>query len=177
METTIKLPSDVKARIEDYNLILEGPKGTTTKVMKNPLASMSVEKDEVIIKAKRENRRCKCVMNTFKAHTKNLIKGVQQGYEARLKILYAHFPMTVKVQGNKLIIENFSGEKVPRSAKIMPECEVKINGSEIIITGLNKELVGQTAASIELATRIKKKDRRIFQDGIWITKKPGREGL
>ena len=177
MEVSIKLPEDIKARIEDYNLILEGPKGSTSKLLKSPLAKVSIKGSEVVIESLKANRRGKCQVNTFKSHVNNLIEGVTKGYEAKLMIRYGHFPITVKVEGSKFIIENFGGEKVPRSARIMPETEVKVKGSEVQVTGLNKELVGQTAANIEIATRVKNKDRRIFQDGIWIVKKPGREGL
>jgi large subunit ribosomal protein L6 len=177
METVIALPQDVKAKKEDYKVIIEGPRGTVSKVLKNNLAEVELKGNELIIKARKENRRGKCVMNTFKAHVNNLIKGVQQGFKAKLRICYAHFPITVKIQGSDLIIENFGGEKVPRKAKIMPGCEVKIDGSKITVTGNNKELIGQTAANIELATKVKNKDLRVFQDGIWIIKKPGRKGL
>jgi len=177
MKTVINLPEGVKARLEDYKVILEGPKGSTSMKLKNPLAKVSIKDNEVIIETPKDNRRCKTVMNTFKAHVLNMVKGVQEGYEARLRICYGHFPVTVKIEGQIMIIENFSGEKVPRKARLMPDCEVKVQGSEIIINGLNKELVGQTAANIEIATKIKNKDLRIFQDGIWIIKKPGREGL
>jgi len=177
METIIKLPEGVKARVEDFVLTIEGPKGSASMKLKNSLASLEVKGAEVIIKTGKDVRRSKTIMNTFKAHVNNLIKGVQEGYEARLRICYGHFPITTKVEGEKFIIQNFAGEKVPRKARIMPETEVKVEGSEVIVTGLNKELVGQTAANIELATRIKNKDLRIFQDGIWIIKKPGKEGL
>lgn len=177
MEISVKLPKGVKAQLKDNELIMEGPKGSTSKVFKTAFASVKVKDDEVIIKSVSENRRSKSHVNTLKAHVKNLIKGVQEGYEARLAIRYAHFPVTVKVSGGEVIIENFSGEKVPRKARIMNDCEVKVEGSEVIINGLNKEYVGQTAANIELATKVKNKDLRVFQDGIWITKKPGRKGL
>ena len=177
MEAIIKLPSNIKARLDDYKLIIEGPKGSNGKVLKNPLINVNVKGDEIIINTKKTNKRGKALVNTFRAHVKNLIKGVIDGYEARLRICYGHFPITVKVEGNKLVIENFGGEKVPRKTRIMPECDVKIKGSEVIVTGLNKEFVGQTAANIELKSRVKHKDLRVFQDGIWIIKKPGKEGL
>ncbi|MBD3312078.1 50S ribosomal protein L6 [archaeon] len=177
MESIIKLPDGVKARVDDHVVMVEGPKGSTSKKLKSNFARVEVKGDEVIIKSLKDNRRGKALMNTFKAHVNNLIKGVQQGYEARLRICYAHFPVSVKVQGSDILIENFAGEKVPRKTKAMPGCKVEVKGSEVIVNGINKEAVGQTAANIELTTRIKNKDRRVFQDGIWLIKKPGKEGL
>jgi len=177
MKAVVKLPDGVKASIKDYVITVEGPLGSVNKKLKNTLARVSVTDGEVVIESVKENRRGKTVMNTFRAHVNNLIRGVLEGDEARLRICYGHFPVTVKVEGNQFIIENFGGEKVPRKTKLMPDTKVEVKGSEVIVTGLNKELVGQTAANIELATRVRNKDRRIFQDGIWIIKKPGREGL
>lgn len=113
-------------------------------------------------------------MRTFKAHINNMIKGVTEGFKYRLKVVYSHFPMTVKVQGDEVVIENFLGEKNPRRAKILPGVTVKVKGSEIEVEGIDKEAVGQTAANIEQATRITKWDRRVFQDGIYIVEKAGK---
>ncbi len=177
MKTIIKLPENVSAKINDYELIVEGPKGATSKVMKSSMAGINVSNGEIIIESKKDNRRAKRIVNTFRAHARNLIKGVLEGYEAELVIRYGHFPMNVKVDGKKVIVENFVGEKVPRKTKIVGDCTVSVNGDRIKVSGINKEHVGQTAANIELMTRIRNKDYRIFQDGIWIVKKPGRKGL
>ena len=48
-----------------------------------------------------------------------------------------------------------------------------IKGDIIIVEGIDKELAGQTAARIEQSTRITNKDRRVFQDGCYITDKAG----
>lgn len=177
MESIIKLPEGIEAALNDYVITVKGPKGESSKKLKSNLASIEIKGKEIIIKSPKDNRRGKTMVNTFKAHIKNLIKGVNNGYEARLRICYAHFPINVKIEGNTFIIENFGGEKIPRKTKINPDTKVVVKGSEIIVTGINKESVGQTAANIELATKIVKKDRRIFQDGIWLIKKPGKDGL
>ncbi len=177
MKTVIKIPDGIKVKVDNYLVTVDGPKGSVSKLMKSNIATIEVKGDEVIISSRIESKRGKRMMNTFKAHINNLIKGVIDGYEARLVIRYGHFPITVKVEGDEFIINNFGGEKVPRKARIMSGCDVKVDGSEVIITGLNKELVGQTAANIELKARVKNKDLRVFQDGIWITVKPGRSGL
>ncbi len=177
MEKVFVLPEGVEARLEGSRLFIKGPKGETSKEFKSLTTFLEVNGKEIKVITKEKKRKGKRMINTFIAHIKNLVKGVQEGYTAKLKICYGHFPINIKIDGNTMYIENFIGEKVPRKARIMPECEVKVNGDIITITGLNKELVGQTAANIEIATKIKKKDRRIFQDGIWIIKKPGKEGL
>jgi len=104
-----------------------------------------------------------------------MVKGVDTGFEYRLQAVYSHFPMTIKVQGNKLTVNNLFGEKVPRVAKLPwspSDVEVRVeNKTDIIVKGSDREKVGQTAANIERCCVIKKRDRRVFQDGIYIVSK------
>ena len=80
--------------------------------------------------------------------------------------------MTLAVQGNKFIVNNYFGERVPRSAAILDGVQVKVqNKTEVVVTGIDKEAVGQTAANIERSTTVKKRDRRVFQDGIYLIEK------
>ena len=102
---------------------------------------------------------------------RNMIEGVKEGFRYKLKIVYSHFPISVKVQGDKVIIENFLGEKAPRIAKIVGNTKVRVEKQDIIVEGPDIEEVGQTAANIEQATKIKGFDRRVFVDGIYIYEK------
>ena len=83
--------------------------------------------------------------------------------------------MNVTVDSSNVMIKNFLGEKVPRKARILDGVKVQVQGDIILVNGLDKEKVGQTAATIEQTTRITNKDRRIFQDGCYIISKPGDE--
>ena len=59
--------------------------------------------------------------------------------------------------------------------KIKEGVKVAVEGDKVKVEGTDKELVGQTAANIETLTKIKGRDRRIFQDGIFIINKGGKE--
>jgi large subunit ribosomal protein L6 len=83
--------------------------------------------------------------------------------------------MTLKKEGDYLIVTNFLGEKTPRKSLILKGVNVEIKGKEIFVTSHDKELAGQTAANIERATKVRNRDRRVFQDGIFIVSKPGDE--
>lgn len=117
----------------------------------------------------------KAIAGTWAAHLRNMVKGLEEGFEYKLKAVFSHFPMTLKVDGNKFTITNMLGEKVPRVAKLPwtpSEVQVKIEGkSDITITGADREKVGQSAANIEKACKVKKRDPRVFQDGVYITSK------
>ena len=97
--------------------------------------------------------------------------GVTDGFEYHMKIVFAHFPMTVKVNKDVVVIDNFLGERHPRTAKVVGSAKVVVKGDEVTITGINKEHVGQTMANLEQATKIKGRDPRVFQDGIYLISK------
>jgi large subunit ribosomal protein L6 len=102
-----------------------------------------------------------------------MIVGVTNGFEYKMKIVYSHFPVKTSIKGDQFIIENFLGEKHPRKANILGDTKINVKGDDVILTGPNKEDVGQTAANIEQITKIKRYDPRKFQDGIYITHKGG----
>ncbi|MBU0536356.1 MAG: 50S ribosomal protein L6, partial [Nanoarchaeota archaeon] len=133
-------------------------------------------KDNVlIIKAKNACKKEKTVMGTFRAHIKNMIKGVNEGHIYKLKICSGHFPMNVAMSGKDFSVSNFLGEKTPRKMIIKEGAKIKIEGEHIIVESTNKEIAGQTAANIETLTKIKGRDKRIFQDGIYIIEKDGNQ--
>jgi len=81
----------------------------------------------------------------------------------------------MKIDSGRLLINNFLGEKNPRVAVILPNVDVQLKGAKITVTSADKDAAGQTAANIEKATKIRNRDRRIFQDGIYIVERPGRK--
>ena len=117
----------------------------------------------------------KALAGTWAAHLRNMALGIDEGFEYRLKAVFSHFPMNLKVDGKQMIINNLFGEKVPRVAKLPwspAEVEVRVeNKTDVVVRGADREKVGQTAANIERACRIKNRDRRVFQDGIYIVSK------
>lgn len=91
-----------------------------------------------------------------------------------MKVVYVYFPVSIKVEGDKVVISNFCGERKPRIAKIVGDTKVEVKEDDIIVSGINVEEVGQTAANIEQATKVKGKDPRVFLDGIYVYEKgPG----
>jgi len=76
--------------------------------------------------------------------------------------------MSIETKGTELWIKNFLGEKKPRKAKIIGKVKIEVKGQDVRVHGADKEAVGQTVANIRTATRIREKDGRVFQDGIFI---------
>ncbi|MCG2828964.1 50S ribosomal protein L6 [Methanothermobacter sp. K4] len=166
----IPIPDDVNVTI-DGEVKVKGPKGELSRKFNHSEISMAVEDDKVVLEVKFPKKKDKAMIGTVKAHINNMIRGVTEGFTYRMKIVYAHFPMSVKVAGDKVLIENFLGERHPRTAKIVGDTKVQVKGDEVEVTGINKEHVGQTMANLEQATRIKGRDPRVFQDGIYLVSK------
>ena len=171
----VEILEGVNVEIDGNIIRVKGPKGEIQRSLLHPKIKISKKDNKVILEAINATQREKVMIGTFKSHIKNLIKGVNEIYTYKLKVCSGHFPMSLAVEKNKLVIKNFIGEKIPRRAKILEGVEVKLEGDEVLVNGVDKEKVGQTAANIELATRIIGRDRRVFQDGIFITEKAGKE--
>ena len=163
MEKIVEIPEGVNIRYEKNILTVTGPKGELNREFVHPHVELKTEGGKAIVSSKDERRKNKAVVGTWAAHIKNMIIGVQKGWEAKLKVVYSHFPIKISVEGNKVKISNF--------AQIIEDTKVEIKGSEIIITGMDKEKVGQTAANIELTAKVKGFDKRVFQDGCHLIQK------
>ena len=170
MKEVIEIPDGVRITKEDGTIIVSGARGEVKKILSHPHVEIKID-DKITIESKNERRKNKAVVGTWKAHIRNMIKGVTDGFKYEMKIVYTHFPITATVAGNSVEIKNFMGGKGIRKAKILDGVEVEIQKDTITLKGIDKEKVGQTAANIEQACRTRKKDSRIFQDGIYITRK------
>jgi large subunit ribosomal protein L6 len=177
MQKTVEIPDGVSAGFENGNLTVKGPKGELKRAVRG--VKVSVKGNEVVLSSGSDRRKDKAKVGTWNAHLKGMITGVTRGWEARLKIVYSHFPMKFNIEGDKVVIQNFMGERRARTAKIHGNVKVELKKDDVVITGVNKEDVGQTAANIELTTRVRGFDRRVFQDGCHLVQKcrpAGREG-
>jgi len=174
--TEIELPENVTASVDRLDLTVEGPEGSVTRRLWYPDIDVSAEDGTVVIATDAEDRETTATMGTFESHVRNAVHGVTEGWTYEMEVLYAHFPMQVTAEGEEVVIENFLGEQAPRRTRIRGDTEVEIDGEEITLRGPDKEDVGETAAAIEQLTRVTDKDNRVFQDGVYITSKPGKGG-
>lgn len=168
----IPIPENVSIEIEGKKVKVTGPKGTLERdfgFAHNVL--IKAEEGRIVLETFFANRSQRALFYSVSSHIENMIRGVLKGWRYKLKVVSSHFPVTVKVVGNEVVIENFLGERYPRKAKVLEGVKVKVEGKDIIVEGIDIEKVAQTAANIEKATRIKDKDRRIFVDGIYIYEK------
>lgn len=172
-EMDVAIPEGVTVEVEKKSISVTGEKGTISRTVQAPSIQLKKGDGVVVVSCSSKRKKDIALLGTIRSHIRNMVKGVQTGFEYKLKIFYAHFPMNVSLEGNKVKIDNFLGEKFPRYASVVGDTEVHIRGDVITVEGINKEHVGQTAANLEQATRIKEKDPRVFQDGIYLFEKEG----
>lgn len=171
----IEIPANVEATIEGNVVKIKGPKGDLSREFNISSLELRKEGNKIVIGNKKATKKEKKNMNSIKAHLKNMIEGVLNGFEYHLKVCYSHFPMTVEVHGQEITIKNYLGENTARKCKIVKGAAVKVEKDYITVTAIDREVAGQTAANLEKATKVRNRDKRIFQDGIFMTSKPGRE--
>lgn len=167
----IKIPDGVTVTVKGATIAVKGPKGELSRAADHPAVRVEVEGGEVVVRAEMPRRSEKAAVGTFAAHVRNLIVGVQTPYEYKLKTVFSHFPIKAQVKGDTFVIENFLGERSARKARILPGVKVDVKAEFVTVTGIDLEKVSQTAANIESATKIKDRDIRVFQDGIYIIQK------
>jgi large subunit ribosomal protein L6 len=167
----VKIPGGVKATLDGMHLRVTGPKGQLSRNVRFPQVTVTCDGNEVIISTESRRKEITAMVGTLEAHTKNMFRGVTEGFEYRMKVVFSHFPIQLKLQGSRLEIANFLGEKKARHARIEPGVTAKVGNDEVVLTGIDRELVGTTAANIEHATHIRDRDPRVFQDGIYMVQR------
>ncbi|MDI6708051.1 MAG: 50S ribosomal protein L6 [Candidatus Thermoplasmatota archaeon] len=167
----LKIPEKVTVELKGNSILVKGPNGTLTKNLKIHKLKLEKAAQSLVLSCEKCRKKERALLYTILAHLKNMLHGVTKGWQYELKIVYSHFPIKATVKGDKFVIENFLGEHSPRVAAIIEGTKVEIKGDKVILTGIDLEKVSQTAANIELATKIKDRDPRVFQDGIYIVKK------
>ncbi len=175
IRTDLELVEGVTATVSESTVTVSGPKGEVTRSFVHPRITVASEGNTVTFSVTKGTKREKRMINTFTSHLRNMIQGVQEPHTYKLKICSGHFPMNVAVSGQELVVKNFLGESVPRKVTLPATVTTKVDGDIITVECPDKELAGQAAAKIEHICRITNKDTRIFQDGIYITHKCGKQ--
>jgi len=174
-EKRIALQPGFSAQLAAGKVVLRGNGKESSYRLSGKGISVRQEGNELVVSGSPASKKMNALVGTIGAHLGNLESGLRDEYVYRLAVVYSHFPMNASVKGNLVEIKNFVGEKNPRYAKILPGASVAVKGKEITVKGHNKEATGQTAANIESATKVKGKDKRIYQDGIFIVQKAVQE--
>lgn len=170
-EATAEIPDGVTVSKDGTRVVVTGPKGTLTRDMRFPGIAIEIADGMVTVSTAFTRKRIVAMVGTLASHIRNMCRGVDEGYEYRMKVVFSHFPIQLKLQGSTLVIDNFLGEKQSRFARIEPDVTARVGNDAVTLSGIDKEKVGNSAANIEHATRIRNRDPRVFQDGIYIVER------
>jgi len=171
----VEIPKEVEFNLDKGVITLKGKKGEVKKVFDSPKIKIEKKDNLLQISGVKSTKREKKIVNTYAAIARNMIKGSTEGHKYILKICSGHFPMNVSINKDQIVIKNFFGEKTPRNLTIKQGANVKVENDLITIEGVDKDVCGEVASDIEQLTRRTNFDPRIFQDGIYIINKDGKE--
>ncbi len=176
LQDEVIIPEGVTVTQKKHMLGFVGPLGKTFKSFRTIPVHIEIAEGKVLLKATGSKKRDYAILHTARSIIRNICEGLIEGYTIKMKVVFAHFPITVKVDGKKILIENFQGERAPRQTRIVGNTKVVPKGEDVLLTGEVWTDITQTAANIELKTKVKNKDHRVFLDGIYIyDKKKGIE--
>ena len=175
IEEKLEIPDGVEVTAdENHHITVKGPNGLISKDFSHVRGiKIVVEGNSIIFSANFPKRGTLALTKTIFNIIKNLIIGVQTNYIYSCKICYSHFPFNaeIKKKNSEIHFVNFLGERAPRVTKYLDNVSVEVKGDDVILTGPDKEMLGQTAANMKKSCRIRKKDHRVFQDGVYLYKK------
>ncbi len=157
----MEIPQGINVKVDGHSVTVKGPQGEVRKAFPKGV-SVKVSGNAVEVEAAD-----KAVRGTLESIIRSMVVGASKGYSKSLKLLYAHFPITIEVKGQDIAIKNFLGEKMPRKTVLVGNTKVLAKGQAVTVSGPDKEAVGQTIANLKQAMRIRDKDGRVFQDGIY----------
>jgi large subunit ribosomal protein L6 len=171
VESIVEIPENVQITLEGKKIKVSGEKGAVSRDFSHTKLSILKEDGTIRLWVENPRRSEAALVGTISAHIKNMIKGVTQGFIYKMKIVFVHFPLNVKIEGKKILIENFVGERKARVTTIKGDTKVTVKQDDIILEGVDIDDVSQTAANIQTILKIRRKDLRKFLDGIYVYSK------
>ena len=139
----ILIPAGVEVKIEGDKVFVKGPKGELQREVR-PEIKIETKEGKIFLSEEKENKKSKALWGLTRMLIFNMVKGVVDGYEKKLQIEGIGYK--ANMEGGNLVLQvGFSHPvKVKKPEGINFSAEKNI----ITISGINKELVGQTAAKI-----------------------------
>lgn len=173
LKVEVKLPEGFRAEKKNDDLVITNGGESLCRTLPRRKLDVRVASNKIELSVATKQDRA--LVGTFASHFRNMIAGLESPFVYKLKVCSSHFPMSVKKEGSKLIIQNFMGSSAAKIVKLIEGVDVSVAGDYIFVKSADVEIAGRIASAIERTTHLSKKDRRIFQDGVFIVEKAGRE--
>ncbi|KAG8834879.1 hypothetical protein FRC17_006624 [Serendipita sp. 399] len=175
----LDVPENVKVAIKSRLICVEGPRGKIEKNVRHINMDIQLIKgkaNKVTLAVWQGGRKHVACLRTIKSLIENMVTGVTKGFQYKMRLVYAHFPINCIIQdgGKSVEIRNFLGEKTVRHVPMLEGVlisESKAQKDELILEGIDINNVSQSAASIHGACPVRNKDIRKFLDGIYVSER------
>jgi large subunit ribosomal protein L6 len=140
----VKLPSGVEAKIDGQQLQIKGPKGSLQRAL-NPLVSVSVEGGRLQVQPADDSLKARGMWGLYRTLLQNMVVGVSQGYKRVLEINGVGYRAEAAGKMLKLTLGYSHPVEFPLPEGVAAAVE---KNTVITLTGIDNELLGQTAATI-----------------------------
>jgi len=170
-QAPILVPSDVEVHIDMGSITVRGPRGELSRALPEKI-EIAKEDDELRVTRTTDQREVKALHGLIRSLIANMVQGVTQGYEKALEIQGVGYRAAKK--GNDLEVQVGYSHSVSKPAPDGIEFEVP-TPTRIVVKGIDKELVGQTAAEIRAIRKPEPyKGKGIRYEGEHVRRKAGK---
>jgi len=174
---SINVPDGVTVTLKGRAVRVKGPRGTLSRDFSHLRIDLISEQKGKLIRAELwfGNRQGLACIRTVLTHIKNMITGVTKGYLFKMRLVYAHFPISVTTErdGKEVQVRNYLGEKIVRVVDMLGDtkCTKPTDGTkdEIVVQGTDLDAVSQSCANIQQISKVTDKDIRKFLDGVYVS--------
>ncbi len=175
-----EFPTNVKAEIKGRSVRVKGPRGVLQRDFKHLAIDMFLTEADGVQKLHVEchfgRRKSLASLRTAISHIENMVTGTTKGFEYKLRMVYAHFPININIEKKGAVVEvrNFLGEKRVRSIQMLPGVTCSRSEGvkdELTVVGNDKENVSRSCALISQSCLVRGLDIRKFLDGIYISER------
>ena len=139
----IEIPAGVDVKVDGTTVTVKGPKGELTRNV-HPNMAVAVEGNEVIVKRPNDEKANKSLHGLTRTLIHNMVLGVTEGFKKNLEVNGVGYRAS---KAGKVLTLNL-GYSHPVEMEDPEGLESKVDGNKIIVSGIDKEKVGQYAAEI-----------------------------
>ena len=175
-EEVVKVPKGIKISIKSKVVEVTGKHGSLKRSFKHLPIELRLANSNKEVRARMYFAKSKqlSMLNSCCSHIANLFTGVEQKFQYKLRLVYAHFPINVTItnNGGTVEIRNFLGEKIVRTVNMLSGVKIEKSAAtkdELIVSGADIDLTSRSAALIHQSCLVKNKDIRKFLDGIYVS--------
>lgn len=172
VERKLPIPPGTNISVSDEEVKIEEGGKVIVRKFPSALIEIRVEGGEVKIIAKNKSALSRATAGAFESHIKNAINGLKRPYIYKVKAVFSHFPISLKLNQGYLEVSNYLGGRGIYKYKVPLGADVKVEKDLVTISSIDKELAGTVAGAMERIVSAKGRDKRVFQDGLYIVDTP-----